>query len=118
MAEHTPGPWKYTLTRWAGSESVQGFVIDADGKDVHLCGVATNMGDKVTVLDPEWAKRAGLEGKHFTSEEVEANARLIAAAPDLLEAATHALLIMCAGLPSLKSEKLLEAAIKKARGKK
>ena len=66
MAEHTPGPWK------VGSKArMKPYVEGADGMFVASCG--GNAPGKGNYDTATWRRR-------------EANARLIAAAPDLLEA--------------------------------
>lgn len=83
MAEtrHTPGPWRYTLARWVNDppSPVVGYAVYADakrkapdGSDVALA--AGNTGS-------QWAFSA-----FYSPSEIEANARLIAAAPLMLEA--------------------------------
>ena len=63
MIKHTPGPWQH-FVKLSGSENHRGFrILTADGW---------------ALADVQPADEDGIEG--------EANARLIAAAPDLLEA--------------------------------
>ena len=92
MSKHTPGPW--TVTGWCAGDSVGWSVgLGAD--------------QRISV--------------HAESEESGANARLIAAAPDLLEA----LKVMVASAfphpvehPAMTAAwKVAEAAIEKAEGK-
>lgn len=72
MSKHTPGPWSIREVSKHGT-SVDGFV----GVGVAWCGANTTVGNK---------------GAHSISEsEAEANARLIAAAPELLDALTRML---------------------------
>ena len=66
---HTPGPWR---------RSEGGAIFGSDGKLIQICG--------------EYSVRFG-EG----TEEALANARLIAAAPDLLEACKALLTMMQGG---------------------
>jgi DUF1680 family protein len=91
MNKHTPGPWAY-----AGYARSMAFRVTKTPEDA--------TGDVCNVL-------AGLAAK--TNEEVEANARLIAAAPDLLEALMH-----CATDEGPEQEWLdrARAAIAKATG--
>lgn len=65
MNRHTPGPWKALATGWATNP----YVVWVKKKGVHSVAVA-NLPAKATISD----------------EEREANANLIAAAPDLLDA--------------------------------
>ena len=60
---HTPGPWKFEIRNYQA-------MVTTERDDIDMV-VASNLFDEE--LDPEL-------------EEVEANARLIATAPDLLEA--------------------------------
>lgn len=87
--EHTPGPWGYQL----------GAVVDSEG---YL----------VADIRSRWDD--GMEGEdyHF------ANAALIAAAPDLLEAAQSALDCIMKHIPATEfaPRDCLRAAIAKARG--
>ena len=62
MSKHTPGPWKFEIA-WAGFSAIRG----RDGQLIF--GVA-----------------AGSDDERRLEPEIEANAHLIAAAPDLLEA--------------------------------
>jgi hypothetical protein len=59
MPKHTPGPWK-----------AQGWLITADRKTNSRCGAIASISTTATMYEDKW----------------EANAQLIAAAPDLLEA--------------------------------
>jgi hypothetical protein len=93
--QHTPGPW---LT---------------DRNNVHAGQIATVMHCKngwVEIWTDKWAE-TGLE-----EDEQEANARLIAAAPDLLEALKDALCALeCCGKDYPAATKA-HAAIAKATG--
>jgi hypothetical protein len=70
-AKHTPGPWEYRPTKYHdwGTVCVDGFV---------LCQAR----EPKTVMDAEFLN----EHRRNGTDPWEANARLIAAAPDLLEA--------------------------------
>src|SRR4051812_36867053 len=81
-AAHTPGPWYvYNSKRWFPG-------IESDG-----CGVSIVIFNEEDPKDERDAMRdryaGGVQGR--TRAECAANARLIAAAPDLLEADTDAL---------------------------
>lgn len=67
MAEHTKGPWT------------------ADGSRIHAGGV--EVARVTTPEDLPWVDDLPDEEYHALQEECASNARLIAAAPDLLEAA-------------------------------
>lgn len=92
MAAHTPGPWKEVSD---GESNFYGFIADGT-----------------------WLLRAQQNGELSTSEQ-SANARLIAAAPEMLEA-----LIACDEAMEYMSEycipidlpEKIKAAIKKASG--
>lgn len=64
MSKHTPGPW-----------------VVFDG---HFPGIDGDDGKFSVLIYGEELEEGGIRGR--TSEEIAANARLIAAAPDLLEA--------------------------------
>ena len=98
MVKHTPGPW-YAVGSW---------VEHANDEVPDIC-----------YCDP-----AGMDQGHLgrSKAEIAANARLIAAAPDMLSAAIPALAIIevfetTFGV-TLKEGDLLRAAIAKAKGKK
>ncbi len=67
-AKHTPGPWGFGRT-----SDDQRIVLGDDGKGRYVCNVQIH----------QTPRAAGL----FSEAEREANARLILAAPDLLDAA-------------------------------
>lgn len=97
MSKHTPGPWSVTESSdWTGMSGVSLGIDDAAGqegeRDYHLATVV-----------------------HGDPEELAANARLIAAAPELLEALEDALQYLQHHLPDEALEPH-RAAIKKARG--
>lgn len=80
--QHTPGPWTVSLLRMGEDDFVRGFSIDAEGRHRAVTYNGTAQPSKVAVLDPSgpFADEPGF----YTPSEMEANARLIAAAPDLL----------------------------------
>jgi len=88
MTKHTPAPWKFKDT------GASAKIISADGGTIATI-IVTSKG---------------------TPEEKKANARLIAAAPELLEAAQKAL-DDCVDLIGTEAGYALEAAIAKATGK-
>jgi hypothetical protein len=97
MTQHTPGPW--THSQWG-----QTISINADG----FTGIAN--------INPSGNHKSGIP-----KPEDRANARLIAAAPDLLETAKLALADLQEsekrnGYQNFKSGELLRAAIAKAEG--
>ena len=97
MSEHTPGPWH--ISRWAGEHDDGGAVIcDANGK-------------RLASTESIWWK-----ADKFAWAEYQANARLIAAAPELLVALER--IVYDLG-PYVKASDLQPArdAIAKARGK-
>jgi hypothetical protein len=91
-ATHTPGPWTYDFTDAHGNH-YGGFSVEVNG--AVICGRAG------------WPSRA---------EESLANARLIAAAPELLEAAKHAAMEWRLHGQLTDSCRVLERAIAKAEG--
>lgn len=82
MSAHTPGPWTLIEERGHtfsdGSVDHGGFRVDAQGVE-QLCYV-WNLSKRV----PLYGKQS--DGPEFGSSQGAANARLIAAAPDLLTA--------------------------------
>lgn len=67
---------------------------------------------------PAWRTLADVYGVHGDEEQADADARLIAAAPDLLAACEHVRDTIREFLPTVMSEDLtaIEAAIAKAKG--
>jgi len=105
MSKHTPGPW-------AVAEVAPEFY--GHGKYwVAYVDLGTWPDLTATV-----APCIGLEGQPINREVVEANAHLIAAAPDLLAACEHVRDTIREFLPTVMSEDLtaIEAAIAKAKG--
>lgn len=70
---HTPGPWKASGTKALGYSEVV-----APGSDFH-------QGHLVAIINTRYGVRYGVT-ERMPREQTDANARLIAAAPDLLEA--------------------------------
>ena len=102
MSKHTPGPWKFEIL-WAGFSAIRG----RDGQLIF--GVA-----------------AGDNSERRPKLEIEANARLIAAAPDLLEALRQMLAAFQCDMDSYADDpdawqhevwEAARAAIAKAKGK-
>ena len=108
MTQHTPGPWKVFICDDGGQWSGWPLAIDATN-------VVNDNGDPRTVV--RTGGQYPYEWDHGTSrDEAVANARLIAAAPELLEALKETLAIA-------KRDEFgdyvirAEAAIAKAEGK-
>lgn len=90
---HTPGPW------------------DCDGTEVYAEHLCVSIAYRTRTCD---------EGNWMPNEEVEANARLIAAAPELLEAARLAnqeLIDLGQGSSASPALRALWSAIAKAEGR-
>jgi len=112
MTQHTPGPWKH-VGGWAVYTS----------NDRPLARAATEFCADVSE-DEEWNRRSGI-----ANQEAIANARLIAAAPELLEALRKVVNMRCIKLPVPGGEVICSyldytgvmdkalAAIAKAEGK-
>ncbi len=97
MNKHTPGPWKFRDD--SKFFKTNPFSVYIQGGGVHSAAIA-NIPRKQTI--PE--------------EEARANALLIAAAPDLLEALKFAQSII--GHPDDAGSQMIAAAIAKATGSK
>jgi hypothetical protein len=109
--KHTPGPWHYEPSTVHHGP----YVIAEFGGDVCDCYTMSNLAGA--------SVRNGGDSKpiHFHGERADANARLIAAAPDLLEAAKAALNFIAntegeLGI-TLNSGDLLRAALSAASGR-
>jgi hypothetical protein len=82
MSEHTPGPWKNDYSPATGFGCGYGKSQILDSKDRPLAAVAA--------IEPEGSPMYDRDGlTQATLDLVEANARLIAAAPKLLAALEH-----------------------------
>jgi hypothetical protein len=92
-AKHTPGPWRIT-------EGHRDRIIRAIDSD----------GDDTVIAEVHWWAMAG-------AAESIANARLIAAAPELLEACKFAFAAMNSEDGRKRAEQALIAAIAKAEGR-
>ena len=107
--KHTPGPWKIIGERDLLEDGIDDLMIvafqvgpDAEDDDIYI----TNIGQgPVSPIN---------ESEH--SKENLANARLIAAAPDLLEAAKKALDLIGNNESLAEAYKVLYWAIAKAEG--
>jgi hypothetical protein len=98
MANSTPGPWK---------------MRDDREVEIMLCGI-DGVSDWVHAVDDKGANVAGCYGRSY--EENAANARLIAAAPDLLAALRDVLEVLEWKLhPEWDGSATPESAIGKAR---
>jgi hypothetical protein len=113
MSKHTPGPWTIT--------EVENEPCNGDGYWVAWLDLGpkreeASWPDATASVHP----CLGLSGQPISKEAIEANARLIAAAPDLLSALERAESLIASlceeyrgHLPDLVA---VRAAIKKARG--
>jgi hypothetical protein len=109
MSGHTPGPWaQYTIL--SGSENDKGFRIMATDES---SGGFVWIADVSPVIDNE---------RGDASDEDKANARLIAAAPELLDA-LRALRLACMTVPEMNHTRFdslgiqVNSAIAKAEGR-
>ena len=95
MSKHTPGPWVVGISCENRIHCVDAF---DNGELFEVCEV--------------W----GIDLDKIESEESRANARLISAAPDLLDACEKALLWMQSTSSFAAAEMILAEAISKAKG--
>ena len=96
---HTPGPWK------VGADEPFVYALNDAGTNRFFAGVQAG-----------WLTEGGTnkpEDKRTSHDEVMANARLIAAAPDLLAALEE---LLEGGCIWVKQEYIARDAIKKAKG--
>lgn len=105
MSKHTPGPWVVTQYGTAVCVATGNYLKPHDteraGEDDEEC-------------DDYWIAECADHLLARDYDECKANARLIAAAPELLEACKDA----AADMPNLIIRKHLQAAIAKAEGRK
>ena len=105
MTEHTPGPWRWY---WREEADIKGDIAD--------CGVFHEK-------HPGHAYAIARCPQYENREQWEANARLIAAAPDLLQALKGAAEVIdacvrnTATVPIPGISRIMRAAIAKAEGK-
>lgn len=110
-AEHTRGEWR------TGREDMQSY-DGATGQPFSSVYVDDKRAGKHLGEDLP-LRVATIHGEHLTREEEKANARLIAAAPDLLTALREIREACCSGegnLPAADIERA-QAAIEKAEGR-
>jgi hypothetical protein len=133
--KHTPGPWRFA--RLEGSEEL--YRLQKREMPEHEGYFRENSGDWVVGFTSEHGqgriaavafKGKAKRGQGWTAPDPEgmANARLIAAAPDLLEALKATLPLLeyprhimghgssCPGCEAMKIQKQVKAAIAKAEG--
>lgn len=112
MSKHTPGPWEYEPGGWGGDESVG--VQPAPGMIFHCYDQSRKASVGIAALErPTYWDR---ENGTIAIGQEDANARLIAAAPDLLAASKLALETLTNNGFSGVSVNALTAAIAKAEG--
>lgn len=120
--KHTPGPWTVELGRLTKDTPIFGFAIKAPGKLAYVASAGLSPPDHVLIVHKDFRDHITTG---FDEAEVEANARLIAAAPDLLEACIatrdylkslfQALGELCTSA-DVEMANLIDAAIQKAEG--
>jgi hypothetical protein len=98
----TPGPWKYKGSGTAGSRCV---FAELAGKSWCVASLITSRIDQAT---HEWD-----EG---VAKESDANAHLIAAAPEMYEVLSFAKDALIVDHASLRAIEVCETALRKARG--
>ncbi len=118
-ARHTPGPWTVCLGKVVPDAETFGFAILAEGKVPSICRAGTYEAHML-MLDKSSREIHPDSAAYFAPEEVEANARLIATAPELLEACRWALKAWTEKPPIGKTlaelQTMLRAAIARAEG--
>lgn len=111
MNKHTPGPWKWKVNTWHYA------LVIPPSQELTICSTVK----RIAVL--EWE---GLQKNPYTipNDEAQANAWLIAASPELLEAAKAAAFVLDGEALDKRANaagqtlgELLEAAIAKAEGR-
>lgn len=105
---YTPGPWAYIPS----NENHGPYVVNDGGAgDICDCYTMSNLSDRSVIN--------GGESKpiHFQYEEADANARLIAAAPDMLAALNLIDAYLYATAPESNERQIVQRAIAKAEGK-
>jgi hypothetical protein len=83
ISKATPGPWTLELCRLSPDSPLFGFGIKAVGKVPFVASAGVASPNHALIVDPDFRN---ICTTGYTEEEVEANAHLIAAAPDLYEA--------------------------------
>ncbi len=101
---HTPGPWTYSVTNEGNIGSKD--KVRVEGPDGHIAIACRIMKSERNTFGPV--------GVHRNLPEVKANARLIAAAPELLAALTALVLYQSEKSPAFIQA---QAAIAKAEGR-
>jgi len=130
MSKHTPGPWKVSKEETSGKRLVYIRIASMPG-DVGTTGVYGHYEDGTTA-GSAYVDRFGTKRYKpvISEEEARANAHLIAAAPEMLEALEKAIpwlrdhvAMTCSDMRGLDGDvrdrvalDLAEAAIRKAKG--
>jgi len=110
MSKHTPGPWEVIDRRIDGDGDAVPKYILGGVMDIQICLMESQVVSNAILFEPTWSKFAN-------SEMQNANARLIAAAPELLEALID--IERTAGIAASESDPVrvrARAAIAKATG--
>ena len=124
-AKHTKSTWTCKLARMREDAPIFGFMIVANGKVPYVASAGVAPPDHALIVPPDMRH---LVQRGFTEEEVEANGKLLAAAPDLLAALRDARRTLLSaieagndGIPDFDptqhvTVKKIDAAIAKAEG--
>ncbi len=103
--KHTPGPWCAVLTgRRERNISMVAPGAEGDGFSIRAVSTSAPAGQRIGFVPSDYVREDNTEG---VSDMAIANARLIAAAPELLEALRH-LDIVTRGHPEVSEEEIDE----------
>jgi hypothetical protein len=110
----TPGPWKFHFAKWANEAPTQGYLIEAVDHEKPIASFNAKGKSDVPIMTDELVNQYRMPiGTYMTVDEAEANAKLIAAAPDMYEAIKNYIQAIEAGEVTDQLD-ALKIAVKKA----